>query len=98
MLRDLDQDCDDDIIFDDLNDASTPKLTEMPQKPKPKSMKKKLQEEAYKLWRDASDQEEKRKAKAKGELEAFGYLNLESMEKLDYTTQHIVQYQCVQFQ
>lgn len=96
MLKEHDQECDDSMV--EWNDTSTPKSTKMPLKPKPKSMKKKLQEEEFQVMKGlassiALDQKEKKKAKAEGELEAFGYFIIESIRKLDSTTQHIVQYQ-----
>ena len=69
----------------------------MPLKPRPKSLKKKLQEEEFQVMKGlassiASDQKEKKKVEAEGELEDLGCFIIVSVKKIDSNTQHIVQY------
>lgn len=97
-MADLDPDGDDDNLLDDVNDTTTPRSTKQPLKSRPKSMKKKLQEEEFEVMKGlassiAQNNKEKKKAKPEGgESEAFGNFVIESMKKLDPTMQHIVQY------
>ena len=97
-MADLDPDGDDDNLLDDVNDTTTPRSTKQPLKSRPKSMKKKLQEEEFEVMKGlassiAQNNKEKKKAKPEGgESEAFGNFVIESMNKLDPTMQHIVQY------
>ena len=106
--NDENKDDDDPMLFgqidsDDSDDQTnertiTPAVqsTKLPIKPRPKSLKKKLQEEEFNVMKGLASSIAKERKKEKcegGECESYGKFLIESLKKLDESTRHLVQYQ-----
>ena len=84
------------------NDIDVSKSTKLPIKPRPKSMKKKLQEEEFEVMKglastlsqtsNTANGNKNAKITQDGECETFGSYMTESLRKLDSVTRHLVQY------
>ena len=85
--------------FDHPNETNTTPAvhsTKMPVKPRPKSLKKKIQEEEFNVIKGlaSSIAKERKKEKSEvGECESYGKFLIESLKKFDEATRHLVQYQ-----
>ena len=83
---------------DQPNETSTTpavQSTKLPIKPRPKSLKKRLQEEEFNVMKGLASSIAKERKKEKcegGECETYGKFLIESLKKFDESTRHLVQY------
>jgi hypothetical protein len=98
-MGDIEQEGHDSVIDDILNGQPSTKSTKQPIQPRPRSLKKKIQEEELQVMKGLAcsisqhnKENETKRAKPAGEYEAFGDFIIESLKKLDDKTCHIVQY------
>jgi hypothetical protein len=90
-------DSDDD--FDQPNETNATlavQSTKMPIKSRPKSLKRKLQEEEFNVMKGLASsiaKERKKENSEVGECESYGKFLIESLKKFDEATRHLVQYQ-----